>query len=106
MERFVNGFLDLLTVNIVLKFGKSPMHFFGLLGTLSFMIGFVVLMYLSIAKIAWQQYQMTDRPLFYFGLLTIIFGTELFLAGFVSELVARSSSDRNKYIIEKKAGMA
>jgi hypothetical protein len=70
------------------------------------MIGFVVLMYLSIAKIAWQQYQMTDRPLFYFGLLTIIFGTELFLAGFVSELVARSSSDRNKYIIEKKAGMA
>lgn len=106
MERFVNGFLDLLTVNIVLKFGKSPMHFFGLLGTLSFMIGFVVLMYLSIAKIAWQQYQMTDRPLFYFGLLTIVFGTELFLAGFVSELVARSSSDRNKYIIEKKTGMA
>ena len=102
MERFVNGFLDLLTVNIVLKFGKSPMHFFGLWGTLSFALGFVILTYLSIAKICWQQYQMTDRPLFYFGLLTLLFGSQLFLAGFVSELVARSSSDRNTYIIEKR----
>ncbi len=105
MERFVNGFLDLLTVNIVLKFGKSPMHFFGLWGTLSFFVGFVILAYLSIAKIWWQQYQMTDRPLFYFGLLTIIFGSQLFLTGFISELVARSSSDRNTYIIEKRAGL-
>lgn len=103
MERFVNGFLDLLTVNIVLKFGKSPMHIFGLIGTLSFLIGFGILAYLSIAKIFWHQYQMTDRPLFYFGLLTIIFGSQLFLTGFVSELVARSSSDRNTYIIEKKS---
>lgn len=102
MERFVNGFLDLLTVNIVLKFGKSPMHFFGLWGTLSFALGFVILTYLSIAKICWQQYQMTDRPLFYFGLLTLLFGSQLFLAGFISELVARSSSDRNTYIIEKR----
>ncbi len=105
MERFVNGFLDLLTVNIVLKFGKSPMHFFGLWGTLSFLVGFVILAYLSIAKIWWQQYQMTDRPLFYFGLLMIIFGSQLFLTGFISELVARSSSDRNTYIIEKRAGL-
>ncbi|MCQ2252406.1 MAG: glycosyltransferase family 2 protein [Bacteroidales bacterium] len=105
MDRFVNGFLDLLTVNIVLKFGKSPMHFFGLWGTFSFAIGFIILTYLSIAKLAWQQYQMTDRPLFYFGLLMIIFGSQLFLTGFISELVARSSSDRNTYIIEKKVGM-
>ncbi len=105
MDRFVNGFLDLLTVNIVLKFGKSPMHFFGLWGTISFIVGFLILAYLSIAKLCWQQYQMTDRPLFYFGLLMIIFGSQLFLTGFISELVARSSSDRNTYIIEKRAGM-
>ncbi len=105
MERFMNGFLDLLTVNIVLRFGKSPMHIFGLIGTLSFLVGFVVLAYLSAAKLFWNQWKMTDRPLFYFGLLTIIFGSQLFLTGFVSELVARSSSDRNSYIIEKKSQM-
>jgi glycosyltransferase involved in cell wall biosynthesis len=105
MERFMNGFLDLLTVNIVLKFGKSPMHIFGLIGTLSFLVGFGILVYLSIAKIFWNQWKMTDRPLFYFGLLTLLFGTQLFLTGFVSELVARSSSDRNTYIIEKKSQM-
>jgi len=100
LERFVNGYLDLLTVSIVSKFGKSPMHFFGLIGTLSFFIGFGILTYLSIAKFAWNQYQMTDRPLFYFGLLTIIFGSQLFLTGFTAELVARSSADRNNYLIE------
>ena len=100
LERFVNGYLDLLTVSIVSKFGKSPLHFFGLMGTLSFLIGFGILTYLSIAKFAWNQYQMTDRPLFYFGLLTIIFGTQLFLTGFTAELVARSSADRNNYLIE------
>ena len=105
IERFINGFLDLLTVNVVLKFGKSPMHFFGLVGTLSFLIGFVILAYLSIAKVWMNQYQMTDRPLFYFGLLTIIFGSQLFLTGFVAELVSRSSSDRNTYIIEKSIGV-
>lgn len=104
LERFVNGYLDLLTVSIVSKFGKSPMHFFGLMGTLSFFIGFGILAYLSIAKFAWNQYQMTDRPLFYFGLLTIIFGTQLFLTGFTAELVARSASDRNTYLIEDTAG--
>ena len=105
IERFINGFLDLLTVNIVLKFGKSPMHLFVLVGTLSFLIGFVILAYLSIAKVWMNQYQMTDRPLFYFGLLTIIFGSQLFLTGFVAELVSRSSSDRNTYIIEKSIGV-
>ncbi|MBO7142521.1 MAG: glycosyltransferase family 2 protein [Bacteroidales bacterium] len=104
LERFVNGYLDLLTVSIVSKFGKSPMHFFGLMGTLSFFVGFGILTYLSIAKLAWNQYQMTDRPLFYFGLLTIIFGTQLFLTGFTAELVARSSSDRNTYLIESTSG--
>lgn len=104
LERFVNGYLDLLTVSIVSKFGNSPMHFFGLLGSLSFLIGFGILTYLSIAKFAWNQYQMTDRPLFYFGLLTIIFGTQLFLTGFTAELVARSSSDRNSYLIESTSG--
>ena len=104
LERFVNGYLDLLTVSIVSKFGKSPMHFFGLMGTLSFLIGFGILTYLSIAKFAWNQYQMTDRPLFYFGLLTIIFGAQLFLTGFTAELVTRSAADRNTYLIEDTAG--
>ncbi|MBR6177667.1 MAG: glycosyltransferase family 2 protein [Bacteroidales bacterium] len=104
LERFVNGYLDLLTVSIVSKFGKSPMHFFGLLGSLSFLIGFGILTYLSIAKFAWNQYQMTDRPLFYFGLLTIIFGAQLFLTGFTAELVTRSAADRNTYLIEDTAG--
>lgn len=102
LERFINGFLDLLTVSIVSKFGKSPMHFFGLMGTLSFFVGFVILLYLSIAKWFFNGWQMTDRPLFYFGLLTIIFGTQLFLTGFTAELVSRSSADRNTYLIEKE----
>ncbi len=104
IERFINGFLDLLTVSIVSKFGKSPMHFFGLMGTLSFFVGFIILAYLSIAKLFFNGWQMTDRPLFYFGLLTIIFGTQLFLTGFTAELVSRTSADRNTYLIEKTIG--
>ncbi len=102
MSRFVNGFLDLISVTFMTKFAKKPMHFFGLLGSLSFFVGFGILVYFSISKIFFQLYNMTDRPLFYFGLLSLLFGTQLFLTGFVSEIVSRSSSDRNDYIIEKE----
>jgi glycosyltransferase involved in cell wall biosynthesis len=100
MERFINGFLDLISITFVEKFGRKPMHFFGLLGTLLFVAGFVIALYLAYAKIFWMEYRMTERPLFYFGLLSMVLGTQLFLAGFLAELVSRNSSDRNKYLIE------
>ncbi len=102
IERFINGFLDLMSLMFIAKFSKRPMHFFGLLGFLSFFAGFIILSYLSIAKIAFHQYKMTERPLFFLGLLTMIFGTQLFLTGFLAELVSRTSQERNIYQIEKK----
>ena len=100
-ERFVNGFLDLLSITFVSKFGKRPMHLFGLLGTLSFGIGFLIALYLTFAKIFYQAYRMTDRPIFYFGLLMMVIGTQLFLAGFLGELISRSSADRNQYQVRE-----
>jgi len=102
IDRFINGFLDLLTLGFVSKFGKRPMHFFGTMGTLSFFIGFAILAYLTFAKFVLLQYKMTERPLFFLGLLAIIFGSQLFLTGFIAELVSRSSTDRNKYEVEKR----
>ena len=100
MERFINGFLDLLTVMFISKFGKKPMHLFGLMGVLSFTVGFGIATYLAFSKIMWQAYNMTDRPLFYFGILAMIIGVQLFMTGFIAELIARSNSERNNYIIE------
>lgn len=97
MERFLFGFLDLLSVSFMTRFAKRPMHLFGGLGVLSFFIGFCLVMYLSVMKFAFEQYKMTDRPLFYFALLSIVVGVQLFLAGFLAELVSRSSADRNHY---------
>jgi hypothetical protein len=97
----VNGFLDLLSITFVSKFGKRPMHLFGLLGTLSFGIGFLIALYLTFAKIFHQAYRMTDRPIFYFGLLMMVIGTQLFLAGFLGELISRSSADRNQYQVRE-----
>lgn len=102
LERFVNGFLDLLSITFMGKFGKRPMHFFGTLGTLSFLIGFIILLYLSIAKLVYQQYGIADRPLFYFGILILIVGTQLFVTGFLAELVTRNAPDRNHYLIEEE----
>ncbi len=101
-ERFVNGFLDLLSINFVSRFGKKPMHLFGLLGTLSFIVGFGVAVKLAVDKFAYNIYNMTDRPLFYFGLLAMILGTQLFVAGFLGELIARNSVDRNHYQVAEK----
>lgn len=101
-ERFVNGFLDLLSITFVSKFGKRPMHLFGLLGSLSFFIGFLIALYLTYAKFVHQAYRMTDRPVFYFGLFFMIIGTQLFLAGFLGEMIARTGHDRNNYQIKNR----
>jgi glycosyltransferase involved in cell wall biosynthesis len=103
-ERLVKGYLDLLSITFISKFGKRPMHLFGALGSLLFFIGFVIAIYLTIAKLVFSVYNMTDRPLFYFGLLAMIMGTQLFLSGFLAEMISRSSTDRNRYHIEKKKG--
>jgi glycosyltransferase involved in cell wall biosynthesis len=106
-ERFINGFLDLASITFVSKFGKRPMHFFGLWGTLSFIFGGLVSLILIVEKIYKSAYHIptrdvTDKPLFYLALVAMIIGTQLFLAGFLGELISRSSNDRNKYQIEKK----
>ena len=105
LERFINGFLDLLSIGFVVKFGKRPMHLFGLLGTIIFFFGFVVACYLAYLKFGLGIVKMTDRPLFYFGLLAMIVGTQLFLTGFLAELIVRHSPDKNKYQIEKRIGI-
>ncbi|MFN5372001.1 MAG: glycosyltransferase family 2 protein [Bacteroidia bacterium] len=103
-ERFINGFLDLLSITFVSKFGKRPMHLFGLLGTISFSIGFIIALYLTYAKIFHQAYRMTERPIFFFGLLMMLIGTQLFLAGFLGELISRNSADRNQYQVRETIG--
>lgn len=104
-ERFVNGFLDLASIMFVGKFGKRPMHFFGLWGSVVFFTGMCIWIYLGIAKFAFEQYNMTDRPLFYVGIISLVIGTQLFLAGFLGELIARNSAERNSYLIEEKLGI-
>ena len=101
IERFLYGLLDLLSVSFMTRFGKRPMHLFGGLGALCFLLGFMITVYLTVAKFAFEVYRMTERPLFYIGLLAIVVGVQLFLAGFLAELVSRSSADRNNYLIAK-----
>ena len=105
MERIVKGYLDLLSITFISKFGKRPMHLFGAMGTLLFIAGFAIGIYLAVAKYFFMIYKMTDRPLFYFGLLSMVLGTQLFLTGFLAEMVSRSSSDRNVYHVEKEIGI-
>lgn len=104
-ERFVNGFLDLFSIMFVGKFGKRPMHFFGLWGSIVFFLGLVIWTYLFIAKFAFLKYNMTDRPIFYVGVISLVIGTQLFLAGFLGELISRNSAERNSYLIEEKIGL-
>jgi len=105
-NRFVNGFLDLLSITFISRFGKKPMHFFGIWGTLAFLIGFGITVSLIVQKLilisnqAAHFRQVTDQPLFYLAILAMIVGTQLFLAGFLGEMMARNASDRNHYIIE------
>lgn len=107
MERFVNGFLDLLSLWFLSTFGKKPMHFFGFTGILMFLAGFVLTVILISAKLIHQAGGMhfrpvTDQPLFYLALLSVILGVMLFLAGFICEMVSRNSTERNKYNIKEE----
>lgn len=101
--RFINGFLDLLTIFFMGKFGKRPMHFFGFWGTIFFLIGFVFSIYLIVSKIIFKAF-LTNNPGFYMAMTAIIIGIQLFLAGFIGELVSRNSAVRNSYLVEKKTG--
>lgn len=110
MSRFIRGPLDLLSIMFVSKFGKRPMHIFGLIGGLMFMLGFFSALYLGIVKL-WVTFhehavapRVTESPWFYIALTSMVIGTQLFLAGFLAELIARNSSDRNVYLIEKRIG--
>jgi len=100
--RFINGFLDLASIMFVGKFRKNPMHFFGLWGTLFFFSGFIIFLYLSITKVFFDQTGMTQRPLFFFAILVMIIGSQLFLAGFLGELISRNGPERNHYLIEER----
>jgi glycosyltransferase involved in cell wall biosynthesis len=107
LSRFVNGFLDLLSIFFVGKFGKRPMHFFGSLGVLSFLVGTFMALWLIGVKLYHismniDYRDVTDQPLFYLSLVAIIVGSQLFLTGFVAELVTRNASERNHYLIEKE----
>ncbi len=105
LDRFYKGYLDLVTITFTSRFGKRPMHFFGLWGSLLFLAGLCIAAYLAYEKFFHQAFKMTERPLFFFGLLAMILGTQLFVAGFLGELVSRSSSDRNHYLIEDRSGI-
>ncbi len=104
-NRFVNGFLDLLSITFVGKFSKRPMHFFGLWGTLFFLVGLGISIYLIISKIIDSSFALTNKPGFYLALTSLIVGVQLFLAGFLGELISRNSPSRNSYIVEEKAGL-
>jgi glycosyltransferase involved in cell wall biosynthesis len=107
LDRFVKGYLDLLTIGFITRFGKSPMHLFGSLGTMMFLIGFVMAGYLGIRKLVFISHNLrapliTDSPYFFIALTVMIIGSFLFLTGFLGELVNRNSSERNNYLIKDK----
>jgi glycosyltransferase involved in cell wall biosynthesis len=101
LERMAKGYLDLITVTFMSHFGRSPMYLFGGLGTLMFLAGFVAIVWIVVEKFACSV-PITNQPLFYFGLTTIVLGVQLFLAGFLGELINRRSNDRNSYLIDEK----
>jgi glycosyltransferase involved in cell wall biosynthesis len=101
LDRFVNGYLDLMTLWFFSKFAVKPMHFFGLLGSLMFIIGFIALLLVVVLKICGMRAGVTDSPYFYVSLVSMILGTQLFLTGFLGELISRNATDRNKYHLAK-----
>jgi glycosyltransferase involved in cell wall biosynthesis len=102
LSRFIRGPLDILSITFVSKFGKRPMHFFGVIGVFCLAVGLAILLWLSIEKISWGIGKIHDRPIFYFGILALIVGTQLFSTGFLAELVARSAHNRNQYQVEDR----
>jgi glycosyltransferase involved in cell wall biosynthesis len=110
LNRFINGFLDLLTITFVFRFGKKPMHFFGAMGTLMFVLGSIGTAWLIGEKL-WHVFNherarlITDNPIFYLALVSMIIGVQLFTAGFVAELVSRNSPERNRYRVNERLGL-
>jgi glycosyltransferase involved in cell wall biosynthesis len=102
LSRFINGFLDLGSITFVSKYGKRPMHLFGSWGTVFFLLGFGVSIYLVISRLNHPEIGLSNRPPFYIALTTMIIGSQLFLTGFVAELISRNASGRNSYLIEKR----
>ena len=110
VERFFNGFLDLLTITFVSRFGKKPMHLFGILGTLMFILGFILFSYIGGDKLYYifnnlPAKNIADTSSFYIALTSMIIGVQLFLAGFIGEMISKNSIDRNNYQVEKKIGI-
>jgi glycosyltransferase involved in cell wall biosynthesis len=103
-RRFVNGFLDLMSITFVGKFSKRPMHFFGLWGTIFFLIGLGISLYLIVSKIIDFDFGLTNKPGFYLALTALVIGMQLFLAGFLGELISRNAPGRNSYNIDSKIG--
>ena len=106
LNRFVNGYLDLMTLWFLFRFGKKPMHFFGLYGSLMFLLGFLAVVVVGVNKLIaiFEHVKaplVTDSPYFYLSMLAMVLGTQLFLTGFLGEIVARNSTERNNYQIEK-----
>jgi hypothetical protein len=110
LDRFIKGYLDLVTIGFITRFGKSPMHLFGSLGSLMFLLGFVMAGYLGIRKLIslhnhFRAPLVTDSPWFYIALTVMIIGSVLFLTGFLGELINRNSSERNNYLIKDKVNL-
>ncbi len=102
LNRFINGFLDLMTISFMSKFGKKPMHFFGAMGVTFTLIGMLILLWLSFEKLVLGVPGISGRPMFFLGMLLVIVGVQLFIAGFLAELISRNASQRNDYKIEDR----
>ena len=105
LSRFINGPLDLASIMFVGMYGKKPMQFFGLLGTLIFFFGFFLTVYMVVAKFAFEDYSLSNRPPFYIALTCMVLGTMFFLTGFIAELVVRNAPERNTYLVKEKLGL-
>lgn len=111
LSRFIFGYLDLITISFISRFGKRPMHLFGTLGTLMFLLGFIAIAWIGIYKLVSLSHgiligRITQEPYFYLALTLMILGTQLFLAGFLGELISRSGSERNHYLIDKRVNLS
>jgi glycosyltransferase involved in cell wall biosynthesis len=105
MGRLITGGLDLASIMFVGKYGKRPMHFFGSWGMVFFLFGFIVSLYLFISKFFFDKTGLTQRPLFFAALISMVIGTQLFVTGFIAELISRNSTNRNAYLVEKRTGL-
>ncbi|HEY4155498.1 MAG TPA: glycosyltransferase family 2 protein [Puia sp.] len=105
MGRLITGGLDLASILFVGKYEKRPMHLFGSWGIVSFLVGFIIFFYLFLSKIFFDQTGLTQRPLFFVALVGMIIGTQLFVTGFIAELISRNSLNRNAYLVEKRIGL-